>query len=365
MLSIVFVSIALYFNLQNFPKPTGQFGVGVTEYHLVDVTRQEPNHQEDYRELMVHIWYPSTNADKSNQTFIDRDALATSLTFVHKKTGIPLWLLQGLKSTKTYEKYAAPVNQDQKSFPIIMLSNASGTMAHHYAWLGQELASHGYIVVGINHPYMAGITRFPDGRVVKTLVHEKKQKDKTAANQWKQEYLNTATQDVSFVLDTLMQLNQDSSWLLYQKLALSHIGICGHSGAGSLAMRVSLHDNRIKAGVVLDSSTRGNESLEPLSVPFLILLADQSRVYKTTYAREALEQLAYKSKSVTLTLIKGIGHGAFADLGLLLNQTLFTKIASHYVDVDLDASAGKVASVLPHIRKEILRFFDKNLKGPK
>jgi hypothetical protein len=36
-----------------------------------------------------------------------------------------------------------------------------------YSTLAEDLASHGYFVVGVDAPYRTGIVAFPDGRVIK------------------------------------------------------------------------------------------------------------------------------------------------------------------------------------------------------
>lgn len=42
-----------------FHIPTGSYGVGVTDIHLIDDTRVEANASTPTpRELMLHIWYP-------------------------------------------------------------------------------------------------------------------------------------------------------------------------------------------------------------------------------------------------------------------------------------------------------------------
>src|SRR6476646_138342 len=51
-------------------------------------------------------------------------------------------------------------------WPVVLFSPGFGAERELYAGLIEDLASHGYIVVAIDHPHDAGIVEFPDGRVV-------------------------------------------------------------------------------------------------------------------------------------------------------------------------------------------------------
>ena len=48
-----------------FPRPTGKYGFGTTERHLIDEHRQEPNDLSAKRELMIYFYYPA-NVNKNS-----------------------------------------------------------------------------------------------------------------------------------------------------------------------------------------------------------------------------------------------------------------------------------------------------------
>jgi len=83
-----------------------------------------------------------------------------------------------------------------------------------YTVLAENLASHGYIVVGINPTYTSNLIAFPDGRI----THRSPQgtipdsAGSAAADQIGNRILEVWTQDVVFVMDQLETLNaaQDS-----------------------------------------------------------------------------------------------------------------------------------------------------------
>lgn len=45
----------------------------------------------------------------------------------------------------------APLPSDSRKFPLIVLSHGTSSLAYSMGWLGWFLASHGYIVAGVNH----------------------------------------------------------------------------------------------------------------------------------------------------------------------------------------------------------------------
>ncbi len=364
--SIILLVFVLFLNLHNFPAPTGIYGVGKTHYHLTDHNRKETTIQNGHRELMLHVWYPIDKQKTLQKSPYDHDALTNIQEFIKQQSKIPLWSLCGLRYTKTYAKDNAPITHDKTTFSVIIATHGAGPMIQQYSWLCEELASHGYIVIGINHPYLAGITRFPDGRIIKGLLDTKIKEGKEMVKLWKQAQLERGVEDVKFVLKSIAELNQQPSSPLYNKLDLEYIGICGHSAGGSLAMRMCLEDKRIKAGIGLDSGTRGNPSLTPFSTPFLVLLGEESRHLKTAKGQEDYKKLIKLSTlpgmHLSIIMVKNIGH-AFTDLPLLLNSTLLTRIVSKFIKskVDIDASSAQASAALNTAKNYCVRFFDKYL----
>lgn len=364
VVGIVF-GVTMLRNRNNFPIPTRQYGVGTIYHHLIDTHRIESNNPNAHRELMLHLWYPTNMTIKTAETSYDQDALKNALEFIHQQSGIPFWLLSGLKKTKTYAKPNELISLNNEIYPVIIISHGAGPMIEHYTALCEELASHGYIVVGVNRPYMAPITRFPDNRIIKGLLNAKKKEGKEAAKIWKKEQAEVAIHDIDFVLNSIEKLNAQSSWPLYNKLDLDHIGICGHSAGGTLAMRMCMKDDRFKAGVALDSELRDNKIMT-FSTPFLAIIGEKSHLWigqEGKKAKEKLIQLAQMSnKHMSIIRFKDAGHGVFYDLPLLLHTTLATQIASHIMHFDIDTSSSQARDIIKNVNHCIVNFFDTVLK---
>lgn len=370
ILVVIFLTLfvlIIFKKIGSFRKPTGKYDVGMTEYHWIDASRKELNNElgDTYRELMAYVCYPAVNKSKNPVTPYDKDALARQKSFVHLKSKIPAILLKGWDSIKTYAQHNASAAPSK--YPVIITSNSAGTMVQHYTWLLEELASQGYIVIGINHPYMAAITTFPDGRILKSLIAQMKNLNRNLYESWKQEQTNTCVADIDFVVKQLETLNR--SGLLQGKLDLEHVGIAGHSFAGDIALLAGSANKQIQAIVNMDGGERVfryNKIQEPFNVPCLMIIAQKSHQWSDDKGVNALKALdifcnAHK-RNVSKVTLPNAGHGVFGDLPILLNSTLFTRIASYFFDFDLDTSASKGCKAINKVSVYLVNFFDKHLK---
>ncbi len=113
-----FVGYLLWFQLPfNFPKSTGPYAVGTTEYHWIDMNRKEiysndPTHP--YRELMVRIWYPAEGMLPAKPIRFEFDAAEN-----FKKNQKLIWLLGLSRPLYSYVVPEAPLLNNSLSFPTI------------------------------------------------------------------------------------------------------------------------------------------------------------------------------------------------------------------------------------------------------
>ena len=64
----------------------------------------------------------------------------------------------------------AAVAPARPKYPIVIFSSGIGALAFQYTTLVEDLASHGYIVVGADRPYSTSVVVMPDGRVIHKTV---------------------------------------------------------------------------------------------------------------------------------------------------------------------------------------------------
>ncbi|MFG1842558.1 alpha/beta hydrolase family protein [Micromonospora sp. NPDC049175] len=257
------------------PQPTGPYRVGTVSLHLVDRSQPDPLAGPGrYRELMVSVWYPARDVRRYPRapwmTPASMRALLDSAEFAPDAALAPL--------TAGHE--GAPVRHSGRRLPVVVYSHGAGSHRSDTTIVVQELASHGYVVVTVDHTY-DGFSEFPDGRVT---VRE----DNVDSTPW------TYTRDVRFVLDQIADLadgrNPDVDHTplpagLGAALDLSRIGMFGWSKGGTATALTMGTDRRIRAGLSLD----GPMVSQPLPAtdlyrPFMLMTADYTRATEPAVA---------------------------------------------------------------------------------
>ena len=107
---------------------------------------------------MAQFWYPTAATGPPAAYLCPAVA-----RFIAKNNGVAPALLQGVKLNATAN--AAPL-QRRGGWPVVLFSPGFGVERGLYASLTEDLASHGYVVVAIDHPGDAEIVEFPDGHLV-------------------------------------------------------------------------------------------------------------------------------------------------------------------------------------------------------
>jgi hypothetical protein len=131
---------------------------------LTDEKRLEAysTEKKDKRELVVWIWYPVIPISDSKPAIYLPDKWSEA-DFVY---GMKL----GTTNFGCHSFENAPVDSSNSTYPIIIFSQA-GFSVLSYSAIIEEIASHGYIVVGINHTYDAPVTVLSDGRVIPLVLN--------------------------------------------------------------------------------------------------------------------------------------------------------------------------------------------------
>jgi predicted dienelactone hydrolase len=296
------------------PEPTGPYSVGRTIYEWTDANRDEIYSDVDgeKRDLVVWMWYP---AESANDT--------PPAAYMPGLLGDSFEQSLGLDTDQIHiSAYAdAPIAGTNERYPVLVFSHGSGSLLPVYSALLVELASHGYIVVGIQHPYNALITGFADGRVIaadpEVLSNE-------SVQYW--------SEDTAFVIDQLEALNVESE-LIAGRLDLSRLGIFGHSFGGATAADFCLTDTRCVAGVNLDGSYSGAAADEGVTQPFMQVFSDTTCEEIVASggmpSLEACQQILDQNRAGWQTMfeasaasfrvrIAGTRHGSFSDVPFLL-----------------------------------------------
>ena len=195
------------------PAPTGPYRVGTLTMHLVDRSRPDPLvPTKPVRELMVQLWYPSRHTrGYPSAPFLPTEA-ARQLAAV---LGPPIELLAAVQ---TSGREGAPLARGRRRYPVVLYSPGLGFPRALGTTLVQDLASHGFVVVAIDHTYDAAVVEFPGGRVERGI-----EPDPLLA-------LRARVDDVGFVLGELARINAGHVLPGFRhRLNLGRVGMVGHS----------------------------------------------------------------------------------------------------------------------------------------
>jgi predicted alpha/beta-hydrolase family hydrolase len=211
--------------------------------------------------------------------------------------------------------------------------------------LAEDLASHGYVVVAIDHPYDAGIVEFPDGHV----VIPNSQLDITKA-------LKVRVADTRFILNELAQLGRSGAFA--GRLDLRRVGMFGHSLGGAAAASAMLVDSRIRAGVDLDGLLFDPVRTSGLSRPFLLMNAEPGFAAQPSVAG-FWNRLRGPHYAVD---VKGAQHFAFSDLVFFVPELLRTNPTAASSLRQLIGNVEGVATLAAE-RAYIHAFFERFLRA--
>lgn len=346
------------------PKPTGKYQVGRVSLHLVDTSRIDSLSPQPFskRELLVWIWYPANKSNSSSTVDYIPKEWSEAL---NEKRGVVLSSLFARDAAKIHSHSLADVkvSDDKSKFPVLLMKSGIGTMATDYSSIAEELASHGYIVVGSDAPYSTWLLRFPDGRIISRTSEGNPGETATfseSGNRTLNHLVQIWSDDTHFILNQLEQMNnKDSSNQFFGKLNLNSVGVFGHSFGGATAAEFCLNDSRCKAGADMDGAPFGTVIEKGLNKPFMFLLADHRNESDPVSVgiKSNIEKI-YNSLPLEnryWIYLAGAQHFNFSDM----------PFQREYLVSRLSGATGSIGSKhgIEVISSSLLSFFDKYLKG--
>ena len=264
--TLLVVSTAVHLSVL---APTGAHAVGRERVVLVDTQRPELHTagSGDVRSVPVVLWYPAEADTGTPAPYVDDlDSIGEGLTASGALSGPEV---AGLQFVRTDALDGAAMASGRH--PVIILSPGNQTNVAFYASLAEEMASHGYLVVGVDHAFQVAATGIVDGQVA--LYDESMDVGDPAASVAAK--IEERVADVTFVLDSLR--SGDANLAPFGANAdLDRIGILGHSNGGLTAFEVCRLDVSIDACLNMDGQGAGGpfgnqlEASAP-TAPFLFL----------------------------------------------------------------------------------------------
>lgn len=297
-------SIATWVHLE-LPAPTGPHSVGRLETVWTDSERSEDHTPDpsDRRQVGVIVWYPAVAGTGRPASYLPNpDEMVEALPASGE---VNFLAAQGLRWVRGHASSDAEIDRSQPEYPLVLLSPGNATNVEFYGSMAEDLASNGYIVVGVNHPYQVAATRLAEEALA--LYQE----DLSVPAKVEERYL-----DLRFVIDQLAQ-ETSAGALLEGRADLDSIGVMGHSNGGLTAVELCRGEPRVDACLNIDGQAAGgafgtSPDDEVPEQPFMFLTKEET-IHEELAARfEAGGEGGYR------VVIPAASHDDFADGSLFV-----------------------------------------------
>lgn len=357
IVSLLATAILSYLNpIFTFPVPTGKYAVGTTSIDLVDKSRIElcdPSTKSN-RELVVQLWYPTPKTDGVKAPYLNDRRL------------IPPGIFSHLGKVKTHAILDAPIAATDAPYPVIIYTPSWSGYRTDNTFQTQELASHGFVVIGLEHPCSVPMAIYPNGRVIySNLSADYTSSDRALATLLRvgEEQLLLRTQDIAFAIDRLPQINRSVTFK--STLNLDKIGIFGHSFGGAAAAQACAVDPRLKAGLNMDGLLFGSAARQGASVPFFFMNSDYPRPTKADLSstngslRRAKQTDAWGYEQRDRWFQQ---HGGY---NLTLLESAHMNFSDYPLRSPIHNGGGKISTdrAMKIVNQYTVAFFDRVLKG--
>ena len=333
-IGLVIIGIYLYRVMPKIPSrpfvaPAGPYAVGTRDFDWVDSSRGEPytRRADDKRHVLVQIWYPAVKADGDTARYLLKpEAFSSKLgAFVAKRA-------------RTNSVLDAAVAADS-AFPVILYNHGGSWTRWSATFATEFLASHGYVVVSVEHLGFNQTNKYFDGTAFTedTLAFPATTGNgvQDARQAWaflEDPVFKIWKADARFALDRLESLNRDPG-PLQGKMDLTRVGAFGWSFGGALSVQLSKDDPRVVAAVDHDGHLFDDVRQVGTSRPVMLVHhgVDDALEYPEkdrALVRELMAETAAWDSTARMAStgdwysldIAGTDHGNFSDLALFLRQ---------------------------------------------
>lgn len=323
------------------PEPSGVFVVGRTSVLWSDDSRPEEHtaDPEDKRSVPLTVWYPAQAGTGEPGGYIDGlDDIGSGLVASGELASLEVWGI-GLVRHNVWQR--ADVADNESHYPTVLLSPGNATNAGFYASIAVELASNGYIVIGIDHPYQVASTLISGGGVAvydgRGDVAPLDQRQAITAAK-----IQERVEDLRFVVGRLGDADAVGQ-LLAGRMDLSHLMVMGHSNGGVTASESCGSMPGLKACLNIDGQLAGGPfSARPdgraPEQPFMYLTKERA------LHPEIISRFEERGEGAYLVSIPSASHESFTD-GAILAPTI-------------NPLTGDSHRIMATTRTMVLSFFD-------
>ncbi len=336
LIMVIAITPALIFPQYKLPRVTGKYKVETAVFTYTDKSRIETfSNSGINREVNIEIWYPVNVHDK---------------------------------------------------FPLVVFSHGAFGVKTSNTSTFEELASNGYVVCSVDHPYHSLFTKNADGNITTVDRSFIQEVNNVNSNVYDEEtkfdithkWLRLRTDDINFVLNTIIENTKAKSHGgVYELIDISEIGLFGHSLGGAASAQLGRERCDIDAVIDIDGSLIGeeldyvdgnhvyNNEIYPLPILCIYTDAMMQAIDKTESAYPGIKLpeklIPATNPNAYKVYFEGTNHMSVTDLPLI-SPFLVNIICGTFKNNGGRQEADKYY-VIENMNSTVLQFFDCYLKG--
>ena len=346
------------------PAPTGHFAVGRTSFAWTNEAKTDelaptPGTK---RQVVGWIWFPAAHAGTDVPAEYVSPLWRKALNESQGSALMKHFFKRDLSVVRVHSWVDAALAPQERTYPVVVLRAGGGAPTTDFTTLAEDLASHGYFVVGFDAPYLSGLVVLPDGRVVtRSAAGNLEAAGGNIDDPALSRLLAIWTSNTGFVVDHLQRLNSDASGKFAGRMDLQHLGMFGHAFGGATAFEFCRDDARCTAAIDLDGIPFGRIVSQGLGKPGMFLISDHSREMADPVSAQILSRITTIYDRLPdgrfYGVIRRANHFSFSDQ-ILLNSQAAIRVLRLFGLPGLDGHRGlAIAADYVHT------FFDVQLKG--
>lgn len=386
---MLLLSLALCVLLDSldYPTPSGPYAIGTREIHLTDSSRAEffTEAGDDRREILVRVSYPADDGGLEQLA----DDMIPSIAALAVGWFWPNPTTASWGAMRTHAKRDAPIAMAQQRYPVLIFSHAMGGYPEQNTALVEQLASHGYVVMAVNHAFLSSGMRFANGSMIgleilrhpnpfpngaqqrrdeqalqaeladprrttaerADLVHRLAAVNPSSTKRWAEIHA-LMSGDQRFLLDSLRSLPPQ----LADRLDLDRVGVFGMSSGGTATHITCAVDSRCRAGLNMDGFQPLLLDLPPLRASFMhmsratvftnAIAHERSQAASYVVRVEGAEHLSFTDDVLTLHRLKALGRFGSGLLGTVDSQRMVQLVNDYALAFFDEGLLGRPDSIL-------------------
>lgn len=307
-------------------KPDGPHEVGSVTQILIDDERSLTlTENTSGRRLFLKVWYPAghTAADTYRRENLWEQLSADPSTPVVVKL-----LLKFITRTKTNTFHQAHLAPEISGLEILLYNHGMISFASENTVLMEYLASHGYIVIAVQHldqliefktlqSQQSAERRQEQAKLQKQLQQSTGTERAALSREYYLAAANTnrivsaRAGDCAYIVNRLHEILNQVPEMDIGRVHTDHVGLIGLSLGGAVGTEFSKIDDRVRFDVNLDGGMYGLHREEPITVPYLMLYSQDN---------DGCNELFFKNseKKVIQETLPDTRHLNFHDIAMLL-----------------------------------------------